>query len=256
MGVIDALREKGAGEGSGNGSGNETNTTKPAGNKPEQMSQAQIEEIKNKAKSTSIVRIVPGIRQIDVDYIVYDPYNEYTGIEARITKEDGIDVVPLPKNDTHIVLNNLRVNTTYYVEFIYTTVDEETGKVEEHNIDEPMNIKTKMPIFDIGVYKYSSINKELTYKVTLPGDYRVNKVNVELTFKHRVYDDEGEYTIKPGHETSEISINTNDNIAYGYIDLSEYNIDRDTSLKLTITSVKGSEGTLNVNKSYSFKFAR
>ena len=231
--------------------GNETKETQK-----EKLDPVKIEEIRNKAKSTSIVRIVPGLRQIDVDYVVYDPYNDYKGVEARITKKGGIDVVPMPKNDTHIVIGNLNANTTYKVEFIYTTIDEETGKVENHYIDEPINITTKLPTFDIGVYKYASTNKELTYKVTLPSDYKVNEVNVELSFKYRQYNDDGDFTIEPGHKTDKINVTTSDNIVYGYIDLSDYNIDRDNSLRLTITSVKGNEGTLNINKSYSFKFAR
>ena len=248
----EIIKEDEGSEGQGKGQGGKGTE----GNKKEKLDPAKIEEIRNKAKSTSIIRIVPGLRQIDVDYVIYDPYNEYTSVEARVTKKGGIDVVPLPKNDTHIVINNLAANTTYKVEFIYTTVDEETGKVENHYIDDPMNITTKMPSFDIGIYKYSSTNKELTYKVTLPSDYKVNEVNVSLDFKHRIYNDDGDFTLESGHETSKITINTSDNIVYGYIDLSEYNIDRENSLRLTITSVKGSEGSLNINKSYSFKFAR
>ena len=243
--------QNGNGSGNGNGNGNGGNNQKTENNK-NKLDPAKIEEIKNKAKSTSIVRIVPGLRQIDVDYIVYDPYNEITSVEARVWKKGGIDVIPMPKNDTHVVLGNLNANTTYDVAFTYTTVDG-----EEHSIDEQMKITTKLPVFDISVYKYSSTNKNLTYKVTVPSDYKVSEINVDLLFNHKVYDDDGNITSEPRHEYGSIKgIDTSYNIVYGTIDLSEYNIDRDKSLLITITSVKSSEGTLNINKSYSFKFVR
>ena len=247
--------DNGNGSGEGNGQGN---TAKKEENKKDKLDPAKIEEIKNKAKSTSIVRIIPGLRQIDVDYVVYDPYNEITSVEARIKKTGGIDVVPMPKNDTHVVLGNLSANTTYRnVEFVYTTIDAETGKTIEHYIDDPMDITTKMPVFDISIYKYASTDKNLTYKVTIPNDYKVSEINVELEFHDKVYDDNGDPNSIKRTKTSSIKgINTSDSIVYGTIDLSEYNIDRDNSLILTITSVKGLDGRLDINKSYSFKFAR
>jgi len=220
-----------------------------------------IEEIKAKAKSTSIVRIVPGLRQIDVDYVIYDPYNEYKSIYAEVTEINsngvrigGTSIVYLPKNDTHVILNNLKVNTTYKVEFIYTTVNADTGETIYHKIDGDddnsyMKITTKMPSFDISVYKYSSINKNLIYNVKLPSDYMVTKVNVTLSFKYKVYNDDGDFTLENGYESSNVNISTGE----GYIDLSGYNIDRDSSLKLTITSAYGGEGTLYVNRSISFR---
>ena len=245
-----------SGTGEGNGSGG--NATKEE-TKNEKIDPVKIEEIKNRAKSTSIVRIIPGLKQIDVDYVIYDPYNEYISVEARIHKTDGIDVIPLPKNDTHVVIGNLKANTTYRnVEFIYTTINEKTGEVEEHYINDPIDITTKMPVFEISVYKYASTNKELTYKVTMPSDYKVSEINVKLTFNNKVYDDDGNITIEEGKTVTDSikNINTSNTVVYGYIDLSKYNIDRDSSLTLTITSVKGSEGVLTIDKSYRFKFVR
>ena len=241
--------------------GNKTNNTNNNNNQG-RVDPIDIEKIKDKAKSTSIVRIVPGLRQIDVDYIIYDPYNEYQSIYAEITEIDangnkigGTGVVYLPKNDTHVTLSNLKVNTTYKVEFIYTTINADTGNTVYHKISSGLDddnsyvkIATKMPIFDISIYKYS-IQKMLTYKVTLPSDYNINKVNVTLDFKYRVYDEDGDFTIEEGHKNSEI----NGNEIYGYIDLSQYYIDTNNPLKLTITSVSGTEGTLIVNKSFSFR---
>ena len=246
-----------SGTGTNNATANKGNNINNTG----KVDPVNIEEIKAKAKSTSIVRITPGLRQIDVDYVIYDPYNEYQSIYAEVTeidsdgvKKGGTSIVPLPKNDTHVILSNLKVNTTYKVEFIYTTIDAENGETKYHKIDGDddnsyMKITTKMPLFDISVYKYSSINKELTYNVKLPNDYKATKVNVTLSFKYKVYNDEGEFTSESGYESSNVNIDTGE----GYIDLSKYNIDRDSSLKLTITSVESEEGTLYINKSISFR---
>ena len=245
------------GNGTNNGKTGTTNKPKQTSSSSGTINSINIEEAKNRAKSTSIIKIVAGLRQIDVDYIVHDPFGEYKSIYAEVTelkadgtKKGGTNVIPLPKNDDHIVFGGLKVNTTYRVEFIYTTVDADTGETIYHKItgsdndtNNYMKITTKMPSFDIAVYKYSSTDKTLSYKVKLPSDYTVSKVNVTLKFKHKVYDDEGEFTIEDGFlETSE-----------GYFDLSGYNIDRDSLLTLTITSVLGEDGTLSVNKSDSFR---
>ena len=232
------------------------------GGQPGNKDSVNIEELRSKAKSTSIVKITPGLHQIDVNYVIHDPYNEYKSIYAEITElkadgtnKGGTSIVSLPKNDYQVTLGNLKVNTTYKVEFIYTTVDADTNKTVYHKItgdndnNSYMKITTLMPSFDISVYKYSSVNKDLIYKVTLPNDYKVTKANVTLTFKYKLYTEDGEFIIKEKTIPSNVDIIAGE----GHIDLSEYNIDRDSSLKLTITSVEGEEGILNVNKSISFR---
>ena len=216
---------------------------------------SSIEEIKNKAKMTSIVRITEGIRQIDVDYVVYDPYNEYKSIYAEITKSNGIDVVYLPKNDTHITFNNLAANTKYKVNFIYTTINSETEELSYHKIDE-MELTTKMPEFDISVYKFYSTNKTLSYKVTLPDNYPISTINVSLTFNYKTYIDDELVTKTTTINKNNINVTPGNKYIFDIIDLSEYNIDRDKSLKLTINSINGIDGSIKVNKSSSFRFGR
>ena len=254
--IIDNDNKTNNGSGEGSQSTNNKGDTSQTG-RPDPVN---IEELKAKAKSTSIVRIVPGLREIEVYYVIYDPYNEYKSIYAEVTElksdgtpKGGTSIVSLPKNDNQVTLGNLKVNTTYRVEFIYTTVDADTGETVYHKIDGDnnsyMKITTKMPSFDLSVYKYSSVNKELTYKVTLPKDYNVTKATVRLKFKYKTYNDEGEVIIKDGVEYSNVNISAGE----GYIDLSKYNIDRDSSLRLTLTSVEGEDGTLTINKSISFR---
>ena len=254
----DGNKTNNNGTGANNQGGNKGNNGEQNVNKDA----VNIEELKSKAKSTSIVKIVPGLRQIDVYYIIHDPYNEYKSIYAEVTelksdgtKKGGTSIVSLPKNDNQVTLGNLKVHTTYKVEFIYTTVDADTNETIYHKItgdndnNSYMKITTKMPSFDISVYKYSSENKDLIYNVTLPNDYKVTKANVTLTFKYKVYTEDGELIIKDGIKTSSVDIITGE----GHIDLSEYNIDRDSTLRLTLTSVESDEGILNVNKSIPFR---
>ena len=39
-----------------------------------------MDEILNKVKMTSVISVVEGLTQIDVNYVIYDPYNEYKSV--------------------------------------------------------------------------------------------------------------------------------------------------------------------------------
>jgi len=137
------------GIGTGTGSGGVINGA-DTGDTPE------MDEILNKVKMTSIIRIIEGLNQIDVDYVIYDPYNEYGSVYVEVVSEGKVEVIYLSKVDTHVTLNNLKANTKYKLNFIYTTiaVDEETGEEEYVPYTfEQFELSTKMPEYSISVYK-------------------------------------------------------------------------------------------------------
>ena len=215
-----------------------------------------IGEIKNKTKMTSIVRVQEGLTQIDVDYVIYDPYNEYKTVYAEIVKSGEVDVVHLSKTDTHIVFDKLLPNTEYKLNFIYTTAKEETGEIVPTTFDS-FNLTTKMPKYSISVYKISNVSNTLTYRVYLQEGYSISNVNVSLLFKNRVKDEEsGEVSLVDEIIKSEINVNGNSKYVDGTINLGNYDIDKGSLLTLNIDSVSGTNGKLNINNTYTFRLGR
>ena len=128
----------GDGNGTGIGNGNGVINNSPDGE------ETDIGEIKDKTKMTSVVRVSEGLTQIDVDYVVYDPYNEYKSVYAEVMKAGKLEVVYLSKTDTHIVFDNLVPDTEYSINFVYTTTDGETGEIVR-NTFERLELRTKKP---------------------------------------------------------------------------------------------------------------
>ncbi len=220
-----------------------------------------IGDIMDKVKMTSIIRVVEGLNQIDIDYVIYDPYSEYKTVYVEVVSAGKIDVIYLSKNDTHITLNNLKANTDYRLSFIYTTVEknEETGeeKLVPYTFEE-FELKTKMPEYDISVYKISRVYNTLTYKVNLQSGFDISGVNVSLTFEYEEYDTEAAKTIKKTMTLDDsVSVNnTSGDYVLGEFKLSDYSINSESLLKLTIKSVVSGENTLPINKTYTFRYGR
>lgn len=215
-----------------------------------------IGEIKDKTKMTSIIRAQESLTQIDVDYVVYDPYNEYKSIYAEIVKSGKVDVVYLSKTDTHIVFDKLEANTEYKINFIYTTVVSETGEVIPTTFDS-LTLKTRMPKYSISVYKVSNVNNTLTYRVYLQEGYTISKVNVSLLFKNRVFNTEtGDSILVDEHLFGSATVNGNLKYVDGVIDLKDYNIDKNSLVTLRVDSVSTAGGDLNIGSTYTFRMGR
>ena len=245
----------GNGSGSGSGSGNGTGGGTGNGviNTGENGKPTSPDEIKDKIKMTSIVRVTEGLNQIDFDYVIYDPYNEYKDVYAEIKKTSEIEIVHLSKTDTHLVINNLNPNTEYKIDFIYTSLNE-NGEVVPTTF-ETMSLKTKMPKYSIAVYKLNNVTNVLSYKVYLQEGYKINKVDVNLSFKYHVVDlDSGSTTVKDGSIDSSLVVDTDLNYVVGSFDISGYDIVKGSLVKLKINGVNGSFGYLPVVSTSSFKY--
>ena len=244
----------GIGTGGGTGSGDVINNN-DTGKVPD------IGEIMDKIKMTSIIRVVECIEQIDVDYVIYDPYNEYGSVYVEIVSDDKIEVVHLSKLDTHVTLDKLKPDTNYKLNFIYTTekVDEETQEKEYVPYTfEKFEVKTKKPEYLISVYKISKVYNTLTYKVNLQSGFAVSKVNVNLSFDYEEADHEtGEMIKKNASLDSSVDVvNLTTGYVLGNFDISGYDIAADAILKLTVNSVVSSEFELPINTTYTFRFGR
>ena len=245
----------GIGTGSSNGGVGEIINNDDIGNV------SDIGEILDKIKMTSIIRVVEGLTQIDIDYVIYDPYNEYKSVYVEVVGLGKVDVVYLSKIDTHITLNNLAANTDYKLNFIYTTskVDEETGLEELVPYTfEQFDLRTKMPEYLVSVYKISKVYNTLTYKVNLQTGFKIDKVNVNLTFDYEEVDpDTMDVTVKNASIDSSVDVmDINSKSVLGTFDISGYEIDSDTLLKLTVKNVVNGEIVLPINSTYTFRFGR
>lgn len=251
----------GTGTGSGNGNGTGSGSSDVI-NGVENEKLPPVTDLLDKVKMTSIIRIVEGITQIDVDYVIYDPYNEYGSVYVEVVSPDKIDVIQLSKTENHLSLTNLLANTEYRLNFIYTIskTNAETGEVDTvTNTFESFLLKTKMPEYSVSVYKISKVYNTLTYKVDLQSGYSISKVNVEMTFNHMVLDEE------TGAEKEEVatlegSVSVPEGGAKyvnGTFDISGYDLTSDTLLKLTVKSVNVTEEyVLPINSAYTFRFGR
>lgn len=236
----------GAGGGSGTGSGTGVNNTRPGGE------DVEPDTVKDKTKMTSVVRVYEGLTQVDVDYVVYDPYNEYKDVYAEIIKNGKAEVIHLSKTDTHLVIDGLVPDNDYMVSFVYTTVDSDSGELVRHTF-EKLDLRTKKPTYKIGVYKISSVNHTLSYKFSMEDNYKIDKALINLSFEYTDINIEtGESSRKMASINQELTIGNGGKYVIGTIDISGYNIDNDTRFKLTVVSVSNGNNTILIGSSSSF----
>lgn len=202
-----------------------------------------IDEIKDKVKMTSIVRVQEGLTQADIDYVVYDPYNEYKSVYAEIERPGKVDVVYLSKTDTHMVINDLMPSSEYKVNFIYTTADSE-GVIKTNKFEE-VTLKTLTPVYTGYISRFSSYRHKLTYTVNLQSGYNVDTVNVTVKFYYQEVDEEGIVNVKERTVTSSTNVVSGAKNATGVIDTTGYDVINLEKASVKINSVSNSSGTIS-----------
>jgi len=257
----------GTGTGIGNGIGNGTGVGDVINNN-DTGNVVDKEEVMDKLKTTSIVRIVEGLNQIDIDYVVYDPYNEYASVYVEVKEPSKTNVIYLNKNDTHLTLYDLKPNTEYRLNFIYTVGNEETGALIP-NTFVSYDVRTLLPEYDITVNKISTIDKKVYYKVTLQDGFDISDVKVNLKFKYDeefteiIIDEEGKEVEEKKkktivfNENSTAEVSKGDKYVFGYFDIKDYSPKTDTLFTFKITGITDSSGNeIKVEDSYSFRYGR
>ena len=209
-----------------------------------------LEELKKNAKMTSIIRAYEGMSQIDVDYVVYDPYKEYKEIYAEIHKGEDIETVQIPRDDTHLTFEGLRADTDYRINFYYTTIDSESKEVVTTSFGE-LDMRTKKPQYNISVYRISGITNTLYYKIYLQEDYEINTVDVTLSFECAKCNELGYVGIN-----KEVVVQKDSNVILDEFSLAGYDISNKTLLRLDINSVNGPNGVIDVNSYTTFRLGR
>lgn len=195
-----------------------------------------LDEIKNKVKSTSVIRWHQGLTSIDIDYVVYDPYDEFNSLYINISGNVG--KIDLNKMETHKTISGLIPDREYTLSFVYTTVDREKHMVLPTTFDE-LTIKTAKPVYSGKVIGYSADTHNLTYRVDLQKDYQINQIKGTLIVYHRVHTDNG---LVEKREEIPLTINVSgmNSVITGTINLAEKGINDVVKLdmaKVIINSV-------------------
>ena len=114
-------------------------------NYSEGVSDSTVQEIINATKNTSVIRVTPSIDSISVDYVVYDPNNEYKSVYLEIenTVTNRVSTVYLSKTDTNINISGLSPNVYYNLVFKYSYYDKNKS-LKEYTFDE-VGVFTEIP---------------------------------------------------------------------------------------------------------------
>ena len=194
----------GTGGGTGDGSGDGT-----GGNG---KSNTIIEEIKKASKRTSVISVTSTTSNITIDYVIYDPYKEYTSVYMEVENvDDGkIDTIYLNKNDTRYELSNVFPNTSYKFVFKYSYIDEEGNSHTE--IFDNVDITTKRPSVNLKVTNVGFGN--INYLITTDNSYNIDSGTLKVYVNNEeVYS--GNVSIS-GNTTGKINVNA---VSGDYIEL-------------------------------------
>ena len=183
-----------------------------------------LDELKDKVKMTSIIRTSVGLSQIDVDYVIYDPYGEYKTVYVEVVKSGKVDVLYLSKTDTHIIIDNLVPGNDYKLNFIYTVADKDTGEIKPTKFEE-MTVKTNKPVYKgyvTGIYSYTT--HKLTYAIDLQEGYNISSVDATIEFRHQITNSNGEIVTDTERKHVTLPVLAGQKKVTGSIDITGYNI--------------------------------
>ena len=160
--------------------GNDGNNTGGNGNTTGGNGGTTIEEIKKAAKQTSVVSVTSTVNKIIIDYVIYDPYKEYTSVYMEVQKEDSdkVEVIYLNANNTRYELKDILPNTKYNLKFKYTATEEGQTIIKEFS---NTTISTQKPKLSLKVTRTRV--GEITYVITTDNSYKLTKADLVVTIK-------------------------------------------------------------------------
>ena len=227
----------------GNGTTAGTNSTHN-NNYSSGVSDETVQEIINATKNTSVIRVTSGINSISVDYVVYDPSNEYKSVyvEVENTVNNQTNVVYLSKTDTNINISDLTPNVYYNLTFKYSYYDE-NKILKEYTFDE-VGLHTEIPTMILTATKI--INNKLYYKISLDKNYTITGGTINLYLNDQFTNISGSISAK-----GNVSTISGDDC---YIDLSDLDLSKNNENILSIRLVSLSFNTYTINPGISYKF--
>lgn len=248
----------GSGGGGGNGSGGtegtntETNgngttaggSSTSNNNYDSGISDSTVQEIVNATKNTSVIRVTPNINSISIDYVVYDPENEYKSVyvEVENSMTNQVNVIYLSKTDTNINISDLTPNVYYNLTFKYSYYDD-NQRLKEYKFDE-VGVFTEIPKIILTATKIT--NNKLYYKITLDKNYTITGGTINLYLNDQFTNISGSISAK-----GNVSTITGEDC---YIDLSNLELSTNTENVLNIRLVSLSFNTYTINPGVNYKF--
>lgn len=215
----------GEGTGSGNGGSGAGTTTSDKDNKKDDKKSSEkalIETAKRESKRASIVSLSSTSNKIIVDYVIYDPYSEYTSVylEFSDASKSSVDKIYLSKDSTvYEFTKGIMPNTAYNIVFHYTYIDENNNDVDK---PEEYIITTKKPNINISISRIAS--NKIYY--TIEKEYGCNFTSATLK------------VISNGEEITSETINLSNTMPSGNISLEELGINKGDTIKLVLTDIK------------------
>ena len=213
-------------------------------NTTDNSKEVTIDELKDKVKTTSVIKPTVSLTQIDIDYVVYDPYDEYKQVYAEIEKSGKIEVIHLSKKDTHMTIPNLTPDTEYKINFIYTTVDSESNEIKPNKFEE-LKLKTLKPVYSGSISKYSGYKHKLTYGVNLYPGFSIDSITVTIKYYYQLVNDEGVLEVKERSVSDTITVSGTSTPVYGVIDTTGYDLVDLEHASVQIVSVSSNGMTIN-----------
>ena len=229
--------------GGSGGSGNSETTTSYNGNSYDSgVSDAAVEQIINATKNTSIIRVTTSLTSISVDYVIYDPENNYQSVFVDVIKADddsSVTTAYMSKNDTNLTISNLECNTLYYLYFRYNYYNSTTEAYETITFDS-IDVVTKFPKMSLVITSVTS--SKINYKISLDDYYNVVSGEINLSVDNvgisKTYFPSG--------------LGSTDGFT-GSIDISKVNIAKNSVVKLDVYNVQINLITVS-DPDVSFKF--
>lgn len=170
--VEDGEGDGNGGNGNGNGAGEEENPATPTNEKLE----PEIIE-KYVSRKTTITGIETTDSEIKIDYVVYDPFNEYEEVYVNVYANGNlVGKYNLGLALTSLTISSLKAYTYYDLDFYYSYHDE-TGTLKTIKFD-TAKIMTKKIKASLSLEKVS--DSVVRYILIVEGGYRLDSASVEM----------------------------------------------------------------------------
>ena len=170
--TIDVDGEGEGGGGNGNGTGEEENPAVPTN----EMLEPEIIE-RYVSRKTTITGIETTDNQIEINYVVYDPFNEYEEVYVNVYSDSKlIGKYNLGLALTSHTISSLKAYTNYNLEFYYSYHDE-SGEIKTVQFD-TAKVMTKKIKASLSLEKVS--DSVVRYILIVEGGYRLDSASVEM----------------------------------------------------------------------------
>ena len=165
--------------GNGNNQTGENNNQDQTGgnNTGNDNNDVNIDDIIDKTKTTSIISVNPSVGNISIDYVIYDPLNEYESVFVEVYDSDNrlVSVGYFDKMNTNFIITGLKANIRYNLKFKYIYYAEGV-RVEE--IFDETSVTVGKPNISLRIDKVAG--NTIYYTVILDKDYSLDALTVNL----------------------------------------------------------------------------